>query len=64
LDCDFNLRGRANAQSVDWQIFAEPFVTSAHAQELDWQKVDDELGRKPAVSGDVRVMAFRAAASR
>ncbi len=46
--------GGANAQNIDWQIFSEPFVTSAHAQEFDWQKVDDTLGRKPAVSGDVR----------
>jgi hypothetical protein len=47
-----------NAQSIDWQIFTEPFVTSAHAQEIDWQKVDDALGRKPAVSGDVRRYGF------
>jgi hypothetical protein len=52
------LSAGADAQSVDWQIFAEPFVTSAHAQELDWQKVDDALGRKPAVSGDVHRYGF------
>src|ERR1700675_5223008 len=28
-------------------------VSSAYAPEADWQKVDDALGRKPAVSGDV-----------
>src|ERR1700680_4767048 len=49
---------REIAQNVDWQISAEPFVTAAHAQELDWQKVDDTLGRKPAVSGDVRRYGF------
>jgi hypothetical protein len=52
------LSANTNAQSVDWQIFAEPFVTSAHAQELDWQMVDDALGRKPAMSGDVRRYGF------
>jgi hypothetical protein len=48
----------ASAQNTDWQIFMELFVTSAHAQEINWQKVDDELGRKPAVSGDVRRYGF------
>jgi Domain of Unknown Function (DUF1259) len=36
----------------------EPFVTSAHAQEIDWQKVDDAFGRKSAVSGDVHRYGF------
>jgi Domain of Unknown Function (DUF1259) len=48
----------ANAQPVDWQVFTEPFVTSAHAADIDWQKVDDALGRKPAVSGDVHRYGF------
>src|SRR5712675_2870511 len=48
----------ANAQKIDWQIFTEPFVTSAHAADIDWQKVDDAFGRKPAVSGDVRRYGF------
>jgi Domain of Unknown Function (DUF1259) len=48
----------ATAQNIDWKIFAEPFVTSAHAAEIDWQKVDDALGRKPAVSGDVHRYGF------
>lgn len=39
-------------------MFAEPFVSSAHAQTVDWQKVDDTLGRKPAVSGDVHRYGF------
>jgi Domain of Unknown Function (DUF1259) len=46
------------AQKIDWQIFAEPFVSSAHAQDVEWQKVDDILGRKPAVSGDVHRYGF------
>ena len=48
----------ANAQSIGSNIFMEPFVSSAHAQAVDWQKVDDALGRKPAVSGDVRRYGF------
>jgi Domain of Unknown Function (DUF1259) len=48
----------ASAQSIDSNIFMEPFVSSAHAQAVDWQKVDDALGRKPAVSGDVRRYGF------
>jgi hypothetical protein len=52
------LSAGANAQNADWQVFTEPFVTSAHAQEMNWQKVDDALGRKPAVSGDVHRYGF------
>ncbi|MGH6741549.1 MAG: DUF1259 domain-containing protein [Bradyrhizobium sp.] len=48
----------ANAQKVDRQIFAEPFISSAHAQDIDWQKVDEVLGRKPAVGGDVHRYGF------
>jgi hypothetical protein len=49
---------QTNAQPIDWKIFSEPFITSAHAQEVDWQKVDDAFGRKPAVSGDVHRYGF------
>ena len=31
---------------------------AARAQEVDWQKVDDAFGRKPAVSGDVHRYGF------
>jgi Domain of Unknown Function (DUF1259) len=31
---------------------------AARAQDVDWQKVDDALGRKPAVSGDVHRYGF------
>jgi Domain of Unknown Function (DUF1259) len=48
----------ANAQKNDWNIFAEPFISPAHAQDIDWQKVDETLGRKPAVSGDVHRYGF------
>ena len=54
-----SLAGVANsATAADWTIFSEPFISSAHAQAVDWQKVDDALGRKPAVSGDVRRYGF------
>jgi hypothetical protein len=39
-------------------IFAASFAVSASAQEIDWQKVDDAFGRKPAVSGDVHRYGF------
>src|SRR5450756_3076901 len=39
-------------------IFAACFTTVATAQEIDWQKVDDAFGRKPAVSGDVHRYGF------
>src|SRR5712671_2401659 len=34
------------------------FATAAGAQEIDWSKVDDAFGRKPAVSGDVHRYGF------
>jgi hypothetical protein len=43
---------------ANWAIFGEPFISSAHAQAIDWQKIDDTLGRKPAVSGDVHRYGF------
>src|SRR5260221_5089601 len=39
-------------------ILAASFATVANAQDIDWQKGDDALGRKPAVSGDVRRYGF------
>src|SRR5215211_3846225 len=39
-------------------ILAASFVSGANAQELEWQKVDDAFGRKPAVSGDVHRYGF------
>ena len=33
-------------------------ATMVHAQDVDWQKVDDALGRKAAVSGDVHRYGF------
>ena len=52
------LASAAGAETADWAIFTEPFISSAHAQAIDWQKVDDTLGRKPAVSGDVHRYGF------
>jgi hypothetical protein len=48
----------ASAQKIDWNIFTEPFVSAAHAQEVNWAEVDDVLGRKPAVAGDVHRYGF------
>ena len=39
-------------------ILAALSATAATAQEIDWQKVDDALGRKAAVSGDVHRYGF------
>src|SRR5471032_2844778 len=39
-------------------ILAASFTTVATAQEIDWQKVYDAFGRKPAVSGDVHRYGF------
>src|SRR4029077_11360348 len=39
-------------------IFSAAFSTVALSQEIDWQKVDDAFGRKPAVSGDVHRYGF------
>jgi Domain of Unknown Function (DUF1259) len=47
-----------NAQKIDWQVFAEPFISAAHAQDINWQEVDDVLGRKAAVAGDVHRYGF------
>jgi hypothetical protein len=48
----------ASPQKIDWQVFAEPFVSAAYAQGINWQQVDDVLGRKPAVGGDVHRYGF------
>jgi hypothetical protein len=48
----------AGAETADRTIFSEPFISSAHAQAIDWQKIDETLGRKPAVSGDVHRYGF------
>ncbi|GLH80676.1 hypothetical protein SSBR45G_55850 [Bradyrhizobium sp. SSBR45G] len=37
---------------------AVSFVSAAHAQNVDWQSVDETLGRKPAVSDDVHRYGF------
>lgn len=34
------------------------FIASAHAQDLDWKKVDETLGRKPTVADDVHRYGF------
>jgi len=48
----------ASSQNAIWRIFEEPFISSAHAEDIDWQKVDETLGRKAAVSDDVHRYGF------
>jgi Domain of Unknown Function (DUF1259) len=38
--------------------FVISFAAGAHAQAIDWQKVDDAFGRKPVVSEDVHRYGF------
>ena len=47
------LPAATTAQSIDWKVFAEPFVSIAHAQSIDWKKVDAALGKTATVSGEV-----------
>ena len=53
-----SLAGAANPAIADSTIFSEPFISDAHAQAIDWQKIDETLGRKPAVSGDAHRYGF------
>src|SRR3954467_2511443 len=39
-------------------VFAASFAGGAHAQAIDWQKVDDAFGRKAAVTDDVHRYGF------
>src|ERR1700690_3332316 len=48
----------ASAQKMERSVFAEPFISSAHAQDIDWQKGGELLGRKSAVGGDVHRYGF------
>ena len=44
---------------IDWQAFAETFVTTAHAQDIDWPKVDELLAGSPPWRGTCVAMVFR-----
>jgi hypothetical protein len=46
------------AYTRNFDVFVDPFITAAHAQDVDWQKVDETLGRKPAVTDDVHRYGF------
>jgi Domain of Unknown Function (DUF1259) len=52
----------AGTQTAGLKVLVAPFMTAAHAQDqaknIDWQKVDETLGRKAAVSGDVHRYGF------
>ena len=39
-------------------VFLGPFISAARAQNVDWQKVDETLGRKAAVTDDVHRYGF------
>src|SRR5881392_3404201 len=47
-----------NLYGIAASMFLAVLVTSARAQEVNWQKVDDAFGRKPAVAGDVHRYGF------
>lgn len=47
-----------NRLRIAGPIFAISFSAGAHAQAIDWQKVDDAFGRKPAVTDDVHRYGF------
>jgi hypothetical protein len=53
-----SVAGVADAVTGIPEIFTEPFISSASAQDVDWQKIDETLDRKPAVSGDVHRYGF------
>jgi hypothetical protein len=46
------------AQRTEWNVIADSLVSPAHAQQVDWAKVDETLGRKAAVSDDVHRYGF------
>jgi hypothetical protein len=48
----------ASAQKTDWRIFTEPFMSTAHAQDIKWEQVDDVFSRKAVVAGDVHRYGF------
>jgi hypothetical protein len=45
-------------QTASFLIASLLFASTAHAQEIDWKKVDETLGRTAAVSGDVHRYGF------
>ena len=49
---------KIGAPKIEGPSFAEAFISPAHAQEVDWQKIDETLGRKAAVSDDVHRYGF------
>src|ERR1700759_3115679 len=46
------------ALTAERNVIAEAVISPAHAQEIDWANVDETLGRKAAVSGDVHRYGF------
>jgi hypothetical protein len=52
------LAAGTNAEKIGWKDLTEPFVSTAQAQEVDWQRVNEILGRNPPASGDVHRYGF------
>jgi Domain of Unknown Function (DUF1259) len=51
------LSAALGVQTIERNVI-NAFISPAHAQEIDWQKVDETLGRKAAVSEDVHRYGF------
>lgn len=47
-----------SAGNIDWGNFTGRFILSARAQDVDWSRVGEILGRNPPASGDVRRYGF------
>src|SRR5262249_46399037 len=45
-------------RALPFLLLGAVVCSPAMAQQIDWQKVDDTFGRKPAVSGDVHRYGF------
>src|SRR5689334_10465636 len=52
------LAAGTNAEKIGWKNLTEPFISTAHAQEVDWPRVNEILGRSPPASGDVHRYGF------
>jgi hypothetical protein len=52
------LAAGTNAEKIGWKSLTELFISTAHAQEIDWQRVNEILGRSPPASGDVHRYGF------
>ncbi|RZN09897.1 peptidase M23 [Bradyrhizobium genosp. SA-3] len=57
--CNPSSRSRSMRKTISALIGVSAcFIASAHAQDVDWKKVDETLGRKPSVADDVHRYGF------